>query len=353
MPLTATAEQGHLKHPPEPGHHRYKHAWDDGAREGGVWRPTICESSRVSNPAIPSKPKLLVELYQKEGVFAGIDDHKHMRLVHLSAQNPLLTTDTSDEHGPDMAFWDMQRAIVSLLRKAPVNIHWLLNLHWVLGHLMRGDTYPPDDSIEDVLERWSKLPVEKEKDDREYGYSDQESKDEALCMMAALYGHYHEKVSGTFEHRVLGELNSPTVAYRCAAYGSVKMTPQQVREAADRDGDLFVLAATRNTDLLWNREVRAILEEHAHGWAAHVYRDRCQALHRRRPQFDPRPVTEAFLENLAEESAEPPTRPSPELAQIRALEQKIAALSQAQKENRTLLIIGMVALGVLIWLTGG
>ncbi len=293
-------------------------------------------------------PKFLVELFKKEGVFENLDDYKHLRLVHACAQNSLLATDTSDEHGPDMYFWDLQRAVVHLLRKAPVNVHWLLNLHWLLGHLMRGDSHAPDDSIEDVLERWSKIPVEKPKEERDYGYTDEDSRDEALCMMAALYGHYHEKKSGKYERIVVGDLNSPQLAYRCAAYASMKMTPQQVREAVDRDGSLVVLATIRNTDLLWNKEVRAILEQYAHDFTAQVYRDRCRSLHRRQQLFDPRPVSEAFPE-LREDGEQ--SQRSPELAKIEVLEQKLTALSQAQKEQRTLLTIGLVVVAVLIWLS--
>jgi hypothetical protein len=293
-------------------------------------------------------PKFVIELFKKEGVFEHLEEYKHLRLVHACAQNPLLATDTSNEHGPDMYFWDLQRAVVHLLRTAPVNMHWLLNLHWLLGHLMRGDSHTPDDSIEDVLERWSKIPVEKPKAGWDYGHTDEDSRDETLCMMAALYGHYHEKKSGKYERIVVGDLNSPQLAYRCAAYACMKMMPQQVREAVNRDGSLVVLAAIRNTDLLWNKEVRAIIEQYAHAFTAQVYRDRCLSLHRRRPLFDPRPVSEVFPE-LIEDGEE--FRRGPELAKIDVLEQKLTALTQAQKEQRKLFTVGFVALAVLIWLS--
>lgn len=294
-------------------------------------------------------PKFVVAVLKKEGVFEGLEDYKHLRLVHACAQNPLLTTDTSDEHGPDMYFREVQRAVIHLLCKAPVNAHWLFNIHWLLGHLICGDSYTPEGSIEDALERWSKIALENPKVERDYyGYTDEDCRDEVLCMMAALYGHYYEKKSGKNDHIVVGDLNSPQLAYRCAAYASTKMSPQQVREAVTRDGSHAVLAIIRNDDLLWNKEVRAILEQHVRHFSAQVYRDRCRSLHRRRPMFDPKPVSEVFPE-FFEDGEE--IKPNRELAKIKVLEQKLAALMRAQQEQRTIITIGLVALAVLIWLT--
>lgn len=135
----------------------------------------------LSNPTVD--PKFLVNLFKKEGEFETIEDYKHLRLVHACADNPLFTTDTSNEHGPDLYFWDLQRAVVELLRKAPVTQRWLFNLHYLLGRLMRGDSHTADDSIEDVLDRWSKQPIET-KPGREYGYSIEDFRDMTLAMIA-------------------------------------------------------------------------------------------------------------------------------------------------------------------------
>src|SRR5262249_12968722 len=48
----------------------------------------------LGNPTVD--PRFVVELFKKKGVFEGMDDYKHLRLVHACAGNPLLATDTSD-----------------------------------------------------------------------------------------------------------------------------------------------------------------------------------------------------------------------------------------------------------------
>ena len=205
----------------------------------------------LANPTVEAK--LIVQVYEKEGVFAGIDDRKHQKLVWMTSHNPRLVTDTSDEHGPDMEFHDLQRAFVDLMRRVPVHIGWLHIIRAILDRVIRGDSYQPAKSIEDVIDRWSKLPIKEEKEDDDYRYSDQKFKEETLYMMAALYGWYFESNDGKYERRVIGDLNSPSVVLRCAAYGTFKMTPQQVQQAADRDGDAFLIAAMQNTDLFWDK----------------------------------------------------------------------------------------------------
>jgi hypothetical protein len=59
-------------------------------------------------------------------------------------------------------------------------------------------------------------------------------------------------------------------------------------------------------------------------------------------------VSEVFPE-LIEDGEE--FRRGPELAKIDVLEQKLTALTQAQKEQRKLFTVGFVALAVLIWLS--
>lgn len=302
----------------------------------------------LTNPRIESD--LLVQLFERKGFFAGVDERQHMHFVIFASRNPRLVTDASDEHGPDMDFRDLQRAIVELLRGAPVTMPWLRALRSLLDRCIIGDSEQPGRSIVDVIERWSKLTVRASREDREHTYSDEYFRDESICMMAALYGTYYESVNGEFKQLVIGDLNSPGVALRCAAYATVKLTPDQMQAAIDRDGNLFLLAVLRNVDVLRDKKARAIIEREVGGWVGRLYRERCQVIHRRYPWFDPSPVTQEMQEQLRETTDEEVRGSGKELIQIEALLQQVNALARSHRSIRTWLTVGCILVGILIWL---
>jgi hypothetical protein len=73
--------------------------------------------------------------------------------------NPCINYDNSNEHGPDLVAWDMQKGIKNLLLTAPVNWHWLCILHSLVVNLNPSSHYFTKENfdIELFLKKWVQL----------------------------------------------------------------------------------------------------------------------------------------------------------------------------------------------------
>jgi hypothetical protein len=299
----------------------------------------------LSNPHVDEG--LLVHLLKKESVFSQLEEKRHLLLVHLASENPRLVTDTSNEHGPDLHLWDLHRAIVHLMRSAPLSMDWLLAIRALLDAVLFGDAHRPDGPIDDIIERWSTLEVDTK--EREGRWSDISFRDESIVLMAALYGAYYD--FSVKETKVIGDFDSLSLALRCAYYGTETLTIEQMQRAADRDKSSFVLAALCNKYLYLDDTTRKLLEQKARGWLLSIYRSRCEVLHKQRGhRFDPRPVTQELRALLAQEAPKV-FAPSKESQHLDSLQVTVTRLEQRLHSMSRWILFGGIGLFAAVLLT--
>lgn len=295
----------------------------------------------LSNPAID--PQFLESLYKNEGIAASIPDDRRRRLVHMTAYNPRLVTDESDEHGPDLGYMGIHEAIITMLATAPVTWNWLVTLRSLLEQLDPSNVRWPGEPITPILERWEKLPESESKLSRDGYYTALSFRDESLCLIAAMYGRHHARVGGS-TLVVLGGPDAADVVLRCAYYGKAELTEQDMKAGFARDEDAYVLAVLCNDHIFYDQALLRLLEsEHLRGNLRHIYRRRREQIHKQRPSFDPRPVSEWLIEGLPPEEL-----PSKEVTMLEQLEANVAEVAKTITSMRTWFPWGFIIIGVLI-----
>lgn len=249
----------------------------------------------------PNASEVLRDLYRKNGPFDGVDEQRWMFLVQASSENPRLQTDYSNDDGPDLLMWEIQDGIVNLLLKAPTTPLWLETLYFLLIGLKKESIKAPSAvQVNEILGRWSATKVgrftqSESNEERDGLYTEQSFAQEFRCLVAALYG---AAAAGSSTESV-GGAEDADVARRCAFYGNGSMTAAQIEKAYEKDGKTLCFSALLNDRVLIDEKSRAALESRLPRDLMTLYDSRCKDLAKGRGWFDPRPVSEALEERLA------------------------------------------------------
>ncbi len=249
----------------------------------------------------PERRGLLPVVYERRGPFENIPDERWFHLVRNSVDNPGINVDDSNVHGPDLTAWDLQKAIICLLRTAPTERRWIYALYSLLLNLnpINARSLDSQATFVGLMERWkaAKVPKMHDNDAEEEGhYSSRPLVEEFCGVMAALYGQVYE--SNKLEY--LGKPDSEDVLWRCAYYGKHEMNAEQIARAQEMDGSLFVLAALFNNQLLLNEDCRRQLEDCMPTDMQQLYARRCSHLQAKYKWFNSRPITDSAKEELEE-----------------------------------------------------
>lgn len=307
----------------------------------------IAENDRAEIAALLSNRNFahkIEALYKNEGLFASLSDERRCGMVHLSIDNPRLITNESSEYGPDGEYIDIHEAILTMIASVPTTENWLRTLRALLDRLDPGDLSSPSEPITPILERWARAPAS-EKDTSKDGYFTTLSmRDEFRCLVAAMYGsHYYRGKDDMFTSSILGSPDSHDEIFRCAYYGNAQLTEKEMRSGFDRDQNVYLLAVLCNDSVYHKPALRKLLEEQLRGDLRYTYRRRCKQIHKRYPEFDPRPVSEWLIEKSPPESKE--------LTILRQLEATVASITKAVKSVvksvQTWIFWGSLVLGAL------
>ena len=291
----------------------------------------------LTNPRIGDE--VLEALYKNEGLFVSLSDERRRQLVNASINNPRLTTMKDSEGYLDHGYWAIHEGIFTLLSSAPTTELWLFTLRELIGELDPGNLYVPENAISPILERWAQMPVVKEED----GYFTALSmRDEFLCLVAAMYGrHYLRNKYNVTKDCILGSPDSPDIVLRCAYYGKAQLTKQKMEDGFARDQDVYLLAVLCNDWVFEHPHLRKLLEdEQLHEDIWYVYQSRCTQIHKRKPEFDPRPVSDWWVEDILPEESQ-------EQIILKQLETTVASMTNTLKSIQSWIFLGFFVLGVL------
>jgi hypothetical protein len=293
----------------------------------------------ICNPHVSDS--LLQALYERSDPFSQFDEERWRGLVVTSRKNSRLVTRNDDESGPDLGHRNVQRAIFKLLETAPATGAWLHSLYYLLDSLDPQYVASPD-KIDDVLERWGSVAVDDYKGNPAAGlFTSTPLRDEFRCIIAALYGRAFRDNKSV----ILGSASAPDVALRCAYYGNAQLTAKETKEGHERDRDVFVFAALFNDHVYLTPSLRKLLEEeYLTGNLEGRYRRRCERLHKRYRNFDPRPAAEWMTQHAAEDGQSPLGKLTGWAA---TMDTKAADLAKQVRTIKKWLVWGFLIIGAL------
>jgi hypothetical protein len=294
----------------------------------------------ICNPHVSDS--LLQALYERSDLFSQFNEERWRSLVVMSRKNSRLVTRHDDESGPDLGHRDVQKAIFKLLETAPATSAWLYSLYYLLDSLDPQYVTSPG-KLDDVLERWESVTVNDYKGNPAEGhFTHAPLRDEFRCIIAALYG----KAFRDNKSVVLGSASAADVALRCAYYGNAQLTAKEMKEGYDRDREVFVFAVLFNDHVYLTRALRKVLEEdYLTGNLDARYRRRCEQLHKRYPNFDPRPAAEWMTQGAADDEQDSFGKLAGWAA---AMDTTVADLARQVRTIKQWLLWGFVIIGALI-----
>lgn len=278
-------------------------------------------------------------VYERKPPFDSVHTSRLREFVAASITNPGLNAREDSEDSPDLVAYGIHRGIFELLRTAPVEPGWLITLYDLLRRVDPQAAHHPNTDPREILARWGQLKMTGfQGEDCEGNFTSLSYVDEFRCMAAALYGKRYREDMKEFE--VIGESESPDAALRCAFYGNATLTKEAMRTGYSQDKEAFTLAALSNTTLFHKRELRTELEGMISGDLRRMYVQRCEQIHRRWPNFDPRPISESgadVLDDLIE------SKQTDEMATLSRIESQMSRLSNEVASIAKLTVWGLLA----------
>lgn len=209
-----------------------------------------------------------------------------------------------------MDAYGIRKGINRLMQTLPVTEDGLRTAYALL--LAVDTVHSFDEDPTPVFERWATVqPSDNFKKYHDGDAPGLDMKEEFLCLLGALYGHYSIKLpDGKWDLKYVGSFDSPKRYLRCAFYGREqprkhKTKPEDMDKYYSRDEDAYTIAAFYNDRLFWDDKCRARLEHFMRGRLIYRYKRRCEQLHAKYPNFKLKPVSEDGIALLEDENGQP------------------------------------------------
>lgn len=102
---------------------------------------------------------VLARFLANKAPFEKISDVYSLIAWYSIANNPCINYDNSNEHGPDLVAWDIQKGIKNLLLTAPVSWHWLTIIHSLVLKLNSDSHHFSKNNFDSELfiKRWTQI----------------------------------------------------------------------------------------------------------------------------------------------------------------------------------------------------
>lgn len=105
---------------------------------------------------------LVSQVLLKKGVFESLDEKLFPRLLYSLASYPALNYDDSNEHGPDLTFWDLRKGIENWLTAAPATSEWYDSIELLLTKMEPEVFSFWDFKSSEFVEKWKKFDAKDE-----------------------------------------------------------------------------------------------------------------------------------------------------------------------------------------------
>ena len=216
----------------------------------------------------PGARALLSSLFNRDDPFDQVAAEHFHWMLGVASQNHGINQDDGDNpwsSGPDLTAYHVQQGIWKLMRSLPVSEDALKSLYMLLDSLELRRVYTPDEDPTPAIMRWRTVTQSEKFEEKRsrYQYTTLDYAEEFCCRAAALYGRWYDRSGKDAKTVYIGSASSPDLILRCASYGAVALTSDQMKQAHNKDGDAFTLAALCNAQLVRNPMTRAVFEDFA------------------------------------------------------------------------------------------
>ena len=163
--------------------------------------------------------------------------------------------------------------------------------------------------------------------------------DELCCHIAALYGRGFAKQKLV----CFGAADAKDVALRCAYYGCGDINETEMRAGYERDKEVYVFAATFNSNIIFSRKLRTLFEQEQLGGSdlSKLYLKHFASVKKERPYIG---------EPLSDELKEEARSEDPNTARLERIEATMQAkFSEWSSQLHTLMVCAFaVAIGLAL-----
>jgi hypothetical protein len=216
--------------------------------------------------AILQNPQIkffLDDILGKKDLFADIPVDAELRIAVCCSKNPLFNDDKSDDDGPDLSHWSLDRELCRIISDTPVTIQNFYLLDQLL-YAMEPEAFDLHDfSFIEFYEKWKKLDFQKSSGEDPAGrFTELSQVDELVSMVCAKFGH------------TLADKNKPSLAEalkeenllkRAATLGNTTFAYKDLEKLRYelKSSDLFWLSF--NKYQLNNEDSRELIKEETRG----------------------------------------------------------------------------------------
>jgi hypothetical protein len=297
----------------------------------------------LDNPTIDED--LLASLFEKTGLFETMDNQVWEFMVQAASHNLRLMKDDSDEWGPDMGAYSIQKGVCSFLEKVPISPRSFYIVSSMMVYLDASRFHKPNNA-KLIIERWLGATNLDEKLSEDGGNIVGVSpREELACQLSALLGGEKlaaNKLSAKFQNSTKQKI------IRCSEYGTKLLSPKKIDKAFKVDRQLFITCALMNNELLEKEELRSVIERHLNTSTAYMYIKRLENINKVLERSKLAPITEEFFtENEIFLSQNPQFKTIEN--KLRRLEKEIIKRVDSSNNKIIILFILVILILYLVW----
>jgi hypothetical protein len=223
----------------------------------------------------PYSKGLLKKILLRQGTFAIIPEKNLPIFLHYIALNKALNLDSSNSDGPDLAHWDLRKAVEETLKVAPTTPEWFYGISALVDALEQKAFPFYDFPIEEFAANWLKFKSKRrfsssDDDDNEEPagyYTSLTETEEFVSLFCAKFGSWLVKDKNL---KVSEALKLESLIEKSAYFGNKYLSKKEVEESLNGADPNIVFWLLHNDTVLRNSESRQIIKEYvgdgARGW---------------------------------------------------------------------------------------
>jgi hypothetical protein len=231
----------------------------------------------------PYAKEFLEDILLRQKDFSAIPDKNVPLFLRCIAENKALNKDQSDEHGPDLAHWGLEKAIHRIFETAPITLEWFRALSSLLYKLDPKSFSFYEFPVKEFSDKWLSFKAnggDKEESDGIYTLLTESQ--EFVSLFCAKFG--HSLIQGK-KLKVSNAINLESVAEKSAFFGNEYLSTKDVEEALGSMDLNITYWLLFNDRVIINTDSRNLLRERTEDTPSEwVFNQRVDVLKNRYPE---------------------------------------------------------------------
>ncbi len=230
----------------------------------------------------PYAKEFLEDILLRQKDFSVIPDKHLPILLRCISENKSLNDDQSDEHGPDLTHWGLEKAIHKTFETAPITKEWFRGLSSMLYKLDPKSFSFYEFPVKEFSDKWLSFKAnESDKDESNGFYTLLTESQEFVSLFCAKFG--RSLVVGK-KLKVSNAINLENIAEKSAFFGNEYFSTKDVEEALGSMDLNITYWLLFNDSAMINTDSRSLLRERTEDTSSEwVFNQRVDILKNRYP----------------------------------------------------------------------